>query len=89
MQLFLSNVFNDPSDPWYYVIGILFLALIFGALALYMVLDNKRKKRDGDDTCAKSPSDAANTHTDTTSDAAQTSEISENTDSISNSEENK
>ncbi|MDE6401584.1 MAG: hypothetical protein K2L54_03125 [Clostridiales bacterium] len=45
MTAFLSNAFNDPSDPWYYVIGLLFLALIFGALAVYIFLSNKKKNK--------------------------------------------
>ena len=44
MTAFLSNVFNDPSSPWYYILGVLFLAIIFGALAVYIVWDSKRKK---------------------------------------------
>ena len=44
MLLFLCNPFNDPNDPWYYVIGVIFLLLIFGALALYIILTNKKKK---------------------------------------------
>lgn len=91
MQIFLSNAFNDPSDPWYYVIGIIFLALIFGALALYIVLDNRRKNKNGGDTAAKTPSDAQKDHADTDSTDDQTTEIRENTqnsDSISNSDVN-
>ncbi len=41
MTQFLSNVFNDPASPWYYVIGVLFLLLIFGALALYIIFSKK------------------------------------------------
>lgn len=44
MLLFLCNPFTDPNDPWYYVIGVIFLLLIFGALALYVILTNKKKK---------------------------------------------
>lgn len=46
MAAFLSNAFNDPSSPWYYVIGVLFLLLIFGALAVYIILTNKKKKNE-------------------------------------------
>lgn len=42
---FFSNVFNDPSSPWYYVIGVLFLVLIFGALAAYIVLSKRKNDR--------------------------------------------
>ena len=90
MPIFISNVFNDPSGPWYYVIGILFLVLVFGALAIYIVLDNKRKNKNGGDTAAKTPQDGTNSISDTINADVQTSEISENTennDSISNSDE--
>ena len=43
MLPFLSNAFNDPSNPWYYVIGVLFLLLIFGALVAYMLFSKKKK----------------------------------------------
>ena len=57
MIAFLSNAFNDPSDPWYYVVGTLFLLLIFGALAIYIVFSNKKKKKDGENKSgtAKTP----------------------------------
>lgn len=45
MIYFLSNAFNDPSNPWYYVLGVFFLLLVFGALAAYVVWDGKRKKK--------------------------------------------
>ena len=44
MLQLLSNAFNDPSDPWYYVIGVLFLLLIFGALAVYVIWSGKKNK---------------------------------------------
>lgn len=47
MQL-LCNAFNDPSNPWYYVIGVAFLLLFFGALALYIWLSGKKKKKSTD-----------------------------------------
>ena len=60
MAAFLSNVFNDPSSPWYYVIGVLFLVLIFGALAVYIILSNKLKKsNDGEQPPAPENSDAS------------------------------
>ena len=43
MLQFLSNAFNDPSDPWYYVIGVIFLLLVFGAVAAYVIINGKRK----------------------------------------------
>ena len=45
MLQFLSNAFNDPADPWYYVIGVLFLLLIFGALAFYVIWTGKKKNK--------------------------------------------
>ena len=45
---FLCNAFNDPSNPWYYVIGVVFLLVIFGALAAYIILTGKKNKsKDG------------------------------------------
>ena len=43
MLQFLSNAFNDPSDPWYYVIGVLFLLAVFGAVAAYVIISGKKK----------------------------------------------
>ena len=44
MLQYLSNAFNDPANPWYYVIGVLFLLLIFGALAVYVIWSGKKNK---------------------------------------------
>lgn len=46
---FLCNAFNDPSDPWYYVIGVLFLLAVFGAVAAYVIISGKRKSPEGKD----------------------------------------
>ena len=43
-MFYLSNPFTDPNDPWYYVLGAIFLLLIFGSLALYIFLSNTKKK---------------------------------------------
>lgn len=45
----LCNAFNDPSNPWYYVVGVISLILVFGALAAYIILSKKleKKKNDG------------------------------------------
>lgn len=59
-MIFLCNVFNDPSSPWYYVIGVVFLLLVFGALALYIVLSKKLKKAEEDE---KQADGAANAET--------------------------
>lgn len=58
MTAFLSNAFNDPSNPWYYVVGVLFLALIFGALAVYIILSNRKKKKDEEKTDGDSVTNA-------------------------------
>lgn len=42
------NPFTDSGSPWYYVVGAAFLVLIFAALALYIVLSNRRKKKLGE-----------------------------------------
>ncbi len=39
------NPFTDSGSPWYYVVGVLFLILIFAALAVYIVVSGKRKKK--------------------------------------------
>ena len=62
----LSNAFNDPSNPWYYVIGILFLLLIFGAVGFYIFWTGKKNKN-----ADKEQSDKVNA--DTTTDTAQES----------------
>lgn len=41
----LCNAFNDPSSPWYYVVGVVFLVLIFGALAAYVILSKKLEQK--------------------------------------------
>ena len=46
-----ADAFTNPDSVWYYVIGVVFLVLIFGALAVYIVVSNKHKKakeNDGD-----------------------------------------
>lgn len=48
MLPFLSNVFYDTSSPWYYIIGVLFLLLIFGAVAVYVIWNNKKNKTNAD-----------------------------------------
>lgn len=39
------DAFNNPDSPWYYVVGAAFLLLIFAALAVYIVVSGKRKKK--------------------------------------------
>ncbi|MDE6293629.1 MAG: hypothetical protein K2L88_03285 [Clostridiales bacterium] len=48
MLPFLANAFNDPSDPWYYVVGVIFLLLIFGAVGVYMYLVGRKNKSSSD-----------------------------------------
>lgn len=50
MLQFMSNAFNDPANPWYYVVGVLFLLLVFGALAAYILLSSRKKKGEGIDS---------------------------------------
>ena len=57
MTAFLSNAFNDPSSPWYYVIGVLFLVLIFGALAVYIIWSNNKKKKTGGEQETPTPAE--------------------------------
>lgn len=45
---FFNNPFTDPSDPWYYVIGILFLLLVFSALGVYIFFMGKKKKNNAE-----------------------------------------
>ena len=56
----LSNAFKDPSDPWYYVIGVLFLLLIFGALAVYVIFSGKRKSKQENTNETEKPEAAEN-----------------------------
>ncbi len=54
---FLCNAFNDPSNPWYYVIGVVFLLVIFGALAAYIILTGKKKKGKEEKPTADQPTE--------------------------------
>ena len=49
MLQFLSNAFNDPADPWYYVIGVVFLLLVFGALVVYIIFSGKKNRGGADE----------------------------------------
>lgn len=77
----LSNVFNDPSNPWYYVIGVLFLVLIFAALGVYIYFSGKNKKKDNNDA----PVDDVNK--DTTAVEAPTEETEVKTEESKNEQE--
>lgn len=39
-----SDAFINPDSPWYYVIGVVCLVLVFALLAVYIVVSGKRKK---------------------------------------------
>ena len=74
MNILLSNVFYDPNSPWYYVIGVIFLVLIFGALTAYILLSKKFAKNK--ENAEKEPTETggdeatpANADTDSTADA--------------------
>lgn len=71
MLSFLSNVFNDPSNPWYYVVGVLFLLLFLGAVAVYVIWSGKK---------AKKTDVTENEHRQDTE--AQPNEHAENTDAV-------
>ena len=76
MLPFLSNVFNDPSDPWYYVVGVIFLLLIFGAVGIYMYLVGKKKKQNPD----KADSAAETDNTEKTEAADDTGKVETQTE---------
>ena len=65
---FLCNAFNDPSNPWYYVIGVVFLLVIFGALAAYIILTGKKSK-----SKEEKPTDEQSTESNTTDNVDQQS----------------
>ncbi|MCH5350690.1 MAG: hypothetical protein J1F39_01800 [Clostridiales bacterium] len=45
-----SDAFNNPDSPVYYIVGVLFLLLIVGLLAAYLLiskhLEKKKKEKD-------------------------------------------
>ena len=41
----VKDWFTDPNSPMYYVVGAAFLLVIIGLLAMFIVLDNKNKKK--------------------------------------------
>lgn len=80
MLQYLSNAFKDPSDPWYYVIGLLFLLAIFGALAAYVILSAKKKP-------GEQNNDEQSENTDIVPTDADHAGESEGTDTVSNPQE--
>lgn len=85
MLPFLSNAFNDPSDPWYYVVGVIFLLLIFGAVAAYMVWVGKKNKKNADKADGAVEQDSTE-NTDKT-EAQADGNVDESTDKVSNPQE--
>lgn len=83
MLQYLSNAFNDPSNPWYYVIGLLFLLAIFGALAVYVILSAKKNKGD-EQKKDEQPDNVDSTQTD----KPETSEaVADGTETVSDTQE--
>ncbi|MDE7405625.1 MAG: hypothetical protein K2M89_01970 [Clostridiales bacterium] len=80
MLQYLSNAFNDPSNPWYYVIGLLFLLAIFGALAVYVIFSGKKKPDE-------QKKDEQSENTDTVQPNAEQSGELEGTDTVSDPQE--
>lgn len=81
MLQYLCNAFNDPSNPWYYVIGLLFLLAIFGAIAAYIILSGKKNKSDEqnkdekpENTDLAQPDHEQSSETDTVSDSQESSD---------------
>lgn len=54
MTFISSDAFNNPDSPIYYVVGAIFLLLIFGALAAYLLISKhfEKKKAAGDNVNA-------------------------------------
>lgn len=73
----LCNVFYDPSSPWYYVIGVIFLVLIFGALALYVVLSKKYGTKAGGEAKSEADDNNGGNGTSSIDEAAHPSENNE------------
>lgn len=79
MLQYLSNAFNDPSNPWYYVIGLLFLLAIFGALTVYVIFSGKKKKGDEEQNKDEQPN---NTDAAQANEQAGESEVVSSADSV-------
>ena len=67
---FLCNAFNDPSNPWYYVIGVVFLLVIFGALAAYIILTGRKNKNKDEQPTEPTETDTVKDESTTTADEA-------------------
>ncbi|MDE5593648.1 MAG: hypothetical protein K2I75_06935 [Clostridiales bacterium] len=88
MLQYLSNAFNDPSNPWYYVIGLLFLLAIFGALAVYVIFSSKKNK-DGTDKKDEQAdnADTMQTNAEQSGEPETTESQDEGTDTVSDNQE--
>lgn len=56
----LSDAFTNPDSPWYYVIGVAFLLLVFGALAAYIIVSGKKRKAKEKENAAQTEQAEAN-----------------------------
>ena len=89
----LSDAFTNPDSPWYYVIGVAFLLLVFGALAVYIVVSGKKRKAKEAKEAkerenAAQPTEAEANTTDVSSDAANnTQEPAPDEEKAENAEE--
>lgn len=86
MTQLLCHALNDPNDPWYYVIGVLALLLVFGGLTAYILIEDRLKKKKsgntdgniGEGPDSEQQADADETdEADETDDAIETNEAGE------------
>ncbi len=54
MTFLAADAFNNPDSPVYYIVGVVFLLLIFGALAAYLLISKHLEKKK---SAAKSDAD--------------------------------
>lgn len=73
MTFISSDAFNNPDSPVYYVVGAIFLLLIFGALAAYLLISKHLEKK-------KAAKDNVNADTADTTDTAEPTEDPEKPD---------
>lgn len=45
MTFIATDAFNNPDSPVYYIVGVVFLLLIFGALAAYLLISKRLEKK--------------------------------------------
>ncbi len=45
MTFIAADAFNNPDSPVYYIVGVVFLLLIFGALAAYLLISKHLEKK--------------------------------------------